>query len=131
MEYSTEWLQFCKTEKECFTYRFKLVQDEKALAHDLKKALQGAGDNQIALRLLLEVKPKSAVVKPLFPDIINWAVDSGNLTSIDLAKNVLLSYSKEYWVREVLQSEVKKYMADNDDWHYRRIAEIYKLLDYR
>jgi len=130
MAYSNNWLQFCKAEDEYFTCRYDFMQNEEEMVKDLWEALTKAGDRETALRLLLEMKPKAAVVAPLLSKVADTAIDSGNLTAIELARGVLNNYKNEIWAKDRIQTFATNYLIYNDEWHYRRIAELYRLLDY-
>lgn len=34
-------------------------------------------------------------------------------------------------VKSSIKAILSSYLAANDEWHYRRIAELYQLLDYK
>jgi len=130
MAYSTEWLLFSKAENHYFTCRYNFMRNEEVMASDLGEALTRASDNCTALRFLLEVEPKAAVV-PLLSKIADLVIDSGNLTTIGLAKQVLEKYGSELGARNNILACATNYLAHNDEWHYRRIAELYTLLHYK
>jgi hypothetical protein len=98
---------------------------------DLEGALARVGDCKAALRLLLETKPSVAVLASLLPAVLDRVVDSTSLTAIALAKEVVAAYGTEPVIRSSLQLLIDKYLPGHDEWHYRRIAELYKLLNYQ
>lgn len=106
------------------------MQNEAAMVSDLTKALTRAGHNQTALRLLVEMQPRVDIIATLLPGIMDLAIDSSNLNSIGLARAVLYHYKNESWIRSNIQTSTKTYLAENDEWHYRRIAELYESLNY-
>jgi hypothetical protein len=67
---------------------------------------------------------------PLLQDVLAIAIDSGDYTAISLAKEILAKYQADPLLRSNIPLMVTSYLADQDDWHYRRIAELYVLLNY-
>ncbi|TVT41810.1 hypothetical protein FNT36_10330 [Hymenobacter setariae] len=130
MDYSSAWLRFCKAEEEYFASRYDFVQNEMLMVSDLNLGLANASHNDTALRLLLEVRPRVEVILPLLPIIINLAVDSSSYYRIELAQEVLHNYKSESRARSTILTLVSTYLDENDEWHYRRIAELYELMSY-
>lgn len=130
MRFSENWLLFRKVENECFTCRYNLMQDKEVLAEDLKLALLQPSHRETALRLLVDCKVEIAVVLPVLSIIVDTAIDSGNLNAIDLAREVLLNYKDAAQARDIIRNTATTYLANNDEWHFRRTAELYKLLGY-
>ena len=106
------------------------MQDEELLAGDLKSALLNSHHRETALRLLIDCKVEIAVVLPVISTIADTAIDSGNYNAIDLAREVLLKYKDDVQVRNIIRVTATTYLADNDEWYFRRTAELYKLLGY-
>lgn len=129
MGYSTRWVQFSKAEEAYFFCRQAVLHDEATLGNDLKQALTTA-DRETALRLLAEMPLRLAMFQPLLADVLDAAIDSSNLTSIALARQVIAHYRADSWVRNTVTTLAAPYLASNDDWHYRRIAELYRALHY-
>jgi hypothetical protein len=130
MDFSENWLRFSRVENEYFTCRYNLMQDEKALADDLKLALLQPNHRETALRLLVDCKVAIAVLLPMISIIVGTAIDSGNLNAIDLAREVLLNYKDDVQARDIIRNTATTYLADNDEWHFRRTTELYKILGY-
>lgn len=130
MPYSNEWLQFCKAEDEYLNNLHALMQNEERMIDDLDIALSLADDNETALRFLLGMTPKLSVVLPLVSKIVNLSVDSSNLSTIELSRAVLHLYKDDSSIKTNIKNSIISYLAYNDDWHYRRIAELYKLMGY-
>jgi hypothetical protein len=131
MTCSNKWLVFRESEDKLFVCRYDFMQNKDEMLRDLKIALTKAGDNETALRLLRDMKPNAEIMMPLLSGIMHNAIDSSNLNAIELARNVLNDYKNEPLVKSSIQILAKRYLAANDEWHYRRIAELYKLLDYK
>lgn len=131
MFYSNEWLLYRKAEDKYFSCRYAFMQDEETMVNDLSIALSQAGDNETALRLLVETLPKVSVVLSLLPKVVDAAIDSSNLNTIKLSKDLLYIYKDEPLIRNSIQTLLSNYFAENDDWHYRRIAELYNFLNYK
>lgn len=129
--YSSEWLRFRKSEDKFFTCRYDFMQNEEEMIKDLKIALMKASDRETALRLLQDMKPSTAIITPLLSEIMNTAIDSANLNAIGLARDILSNYKNEPLIKGNIQTLATSYLAANDEWHYRRIAELYELLNYR
>ena len=130
MSYSDKWLRYCEAKNEYFTARYEFMQDKKQMMSDLQQAMASGGNNETALRLLLEMKPKVSIVT-LLPKILNIAIDSSGPSKIELARNVLCIYKDEASMKEKVLTVVSEYLPANDEWHYRRIAELYELLQYK
>lgn len=130
MSYSNEWLRFRKSEDEYFYCRHAFMQNNETVVNDISTALALADDNETALRFLLEMTPKTSVIILLLPKVVEIAIDSTNLNAIKLSRDILLHYKNEPFVRSNINTCLGSYIAGNDDWHYRRIAELYKLLNY-
>ena len=131
MEYSRAWLRLREAEDNYFTCLDDFMQNEEEMVNDLKKALAEAGDKETAMRLLLDRRPEVALMTQLLPAIIDIAVDSTGFTGIRLARALLRKYRDELQIREDVRLLVATYLAGNDEWHYRRIAELYEVLDYQ
>jgi hypothetical protein len=130
MTYSNKWLQFRASEDKLFTCRHDFMQNKDEMIKDLKMALTKSGDNETALRLLRDMNISAKIIVPLLSKIIDNAIDSSNLNTIGLARDVLNNYKQEPLVKRNIQILVTSYLSANDEWHYRRIAELYKLLNY-
>ena len=131
MEYSDEWLRLRKAENDYFTCQYNFMQNEEEMVNNLKRALTKAHDKETALRFLLEMQLKATLSILLLPEILDLAIDSTGLDGIRLAKEVVSIYKNEPQIKESIKSIVNSYLASNDEWHYRRIAELYKLLSYK
>jgi hypothetical protein len=131
MPYSSKWLRFRQAEEELCTSRAALQLDKETLVNDLKQALVSPNDRQTALELLVYLHPDVTVLLSLLHEVLDTAIDSGNYTAIDLARQVLAKYQAEPLIRSTIPLLVAHYLADQDDWHYRRIAELYVLLNYQ
>ena len=129
MEYSSAWLRLQKAQDEYFTSYSAFMQDEAVLMSDLSLALT-TGNREIALSLLSEMLPRIELIGSLLPAIMDAAIDSGRIPTITLAREVLQHYKDEPWVRSTIRACVITYSAENDEWHYRRITELYEVLGY-
>jgi len=131
MEYSSAWLRLREAEDNYFACRGDFMQNEDEMVNDLKKALTEAGNKETAMRLLLDRQPEVALMTQLLPAIIDIAVDSTGFNGIILARALLRKYKNELQMREKLRLIVDTYLAENDEWHYRRITELYEVLNYQ
>ncbi|GAB3583652.1 hypothetical protein [Hymenobacter daeguensis] len=131
MTYTNHWLQFREAEDRFFTCRYDFMQNEEEIVKDLKMALTKVGDNETALRFLRDMKPSIEIILPLVSGIMDNAIDSSNLNAIGLARDVLNNYKHEPLAKSSIQISAASYLAANDEWNYLRIAELYKLLDYK
>jgi hypothetical protein len=129
MTYSATWLRLCEAEQVYLARQYESIQNKEALALDLHKAL--AEDNFTALRLLAALKPGVELVAPLLPRVLDIALDSNSPDRIGLARTVLVQYKDDPWVRNTIQTLVGNYLPINDEWHYRRLAELYTELRYQ
>jgi hypothetical protein len=129
MIYSATWLRLCEAEQVYLARQYESMQNKEALALDLQKAL--AEDNFTALRLLAALKPGVELVAPLLPRVLDIALDSNSPDRIGLARTVLVHYKDDPWVRNTIQMLVGNYLPINDEWHYRRLAELYTELRYQ
>jgi hypothetical protein len=131
MPYSSKWLRFRQAGEELLNSRSALQQDKETLVNDLKQALVRPNDRQTALELLVYMYPDVTVLMPLLDEVLSIAIDSGDYTAIELAQEVLAKYQADPLIRSNIAPIVARYLADQDDWHYRRIAELYALLNYQ
>lgn len=132
MAYSSQWLRFRAAEDNFFTCRQDFgMRDEEAVITDLHEALASPYDMDTALRFLQAFLPRAAFLEPLLPKIVDTAIDSSHITSIGLARDVLSNYKDEPVVKSAIVGLITDYLAANDEWHYRRIAELYEQLDYK
>lgn len=129
MGYSSTWFRLQQAQDEYFASYSAFMQDEAVMMGDLSVALATA-DRESALRILVEVLPRIELVGPLLADIMNAAVDSSHIPTIMLAREVLQHYKDDSWVRSAIHTYVATYLPENDEWHYRRIAELYAALGY-
>jgi hypothetical protein len=104
------------------------MQDKEQMLINLRKALED--DNITALRLLVAMKPGVDALRLFLPRIIDLAIDSSSPDKIVLAREVLAQYKDDSWVKSNIQRLVVSYLAGNDEWHYRRIVELYTALNY-
>lgn len=107
------------------------MQNEERMLRELKQALTQAADKETALRLLLLMQLDVALLTPLLPGILDVAIDSTGLTGITLARDVLSSYKSDLQVKSSVKAIVSGYLVANDEWHYRRITELYQALNYK
>ena len=90
----------------------------------------GTSDRETALRLLVQMPPSIPVLLSLLFEVMEAAIDSSYLPTIALAREILSKYQTEQEVRSNIQLIAKGYLVTQDEWHYRRIAELYDLLNY-
>jgi hypothetical protein len=130
MPYSNKWLRFRQAAEEFSSSRSAFQQDRETLVNDLKQALVSPNDRQTALELLVYMYPDGTVLLALLDEVLSATIDSGNYTTIELAREVLAKYKADPLVRRTIPLAITSYLADQDEWHYRRIAELYNLLGY-
>jgi hypothetical protein len=130
MAYSNKWLRFRQAEEEYFTSRYDLLQDKEALLENLQQALTSPNDRLTALQLLVQMAPDLTVLGPLLAQVVDTAIDSTDITAIGLAREIVSLYQDEPWLRSKLPLVISPYLAAQDEWQYRRIAELYALLHY-
>lgn len=130
MTYSKEWLDFKESEDNFFRSRSAFMKNKEQMMSDLYAALLNAYDRETALRFLEDVSLDFVLSEKILPEVVDAAIDSGNINVIGLSKNVLYKYKDEANFRALLNKCINIYLAVEDDWHYRRIVEIYKLLGY-
>ena len=131
MTCSDKWLRFRESEDNFFTCRYDFVQNKEEMVKDLKMALANANDRETALRLLRDIKPTAEIITPLLSELVDTAIDSSNLTAIELARDILINYKSEPSVESNVRIFALSYLPENDEWNYRRIAELYELLSYK
>lgn len=129
MTYSAAWLRLCEAEQAYFARQYEAMQNQEALALDLQQAL--VEDNFTALRLLAAIQPGVELVAPLIPQVLDIALDSSSPDRIGLARTVLGQYRADPGVRTTIHTLASRYLPANDDWHYRRLAELYTELRYK
>lgn len=126
---SAKWLRLREAEEEYRARHYDFMQDKEQMVVDLRKAL--ADDNITALRLLADMKPEVDALRLFLPAIVDLAIDSSSPDRIVLAREVFAQYKDDSWVKINIQKLVVSYLAGNDEWHYRRIAELYVALSYK
>lgn len=131
MPYSSKWLWFHQAAEEIFNSRSALQQDKEMLVNNLKQALVSPNHRQTALELLAYMCPDVMVLMPLLHEVLDTAIDSGNYTAVELARETSAKYQADPLIRSNISFIVTSYLVDHDDWHYRRIAELYALLNYK
>ncbi|MBO2010917.1 hypothetical protein [Hymenobacter negativus] len=129
MTYSTQWLQLCESARAYGMRQYAVLQDKEQLALDLDKAL--TEDSLSALSLWSALDPGLEILLPLLSRVLSFAIDSTDLDKIRLDREILSQHKEDPEFRNQLQPLIALYLADNDDWNYRRIAELYTLLQYQ
>jgi len=129
--FSPSWLRLRNAEQEYFSALYEFTHRNAAADSDLKQALAKAGDMVTALRLLLEIELATSLVALLLPELMDIALDSGSLTAIPLARDVLYRVRKEPEIRSAIPLVAATYLNVPDEWPYRRLAELYQQLNYR
>lgn len=129
MTYSTQWLQLCKSAQAYRIRQYYVLKDKEQLALDLDKAL--ADDSLTALWLWRALEPGIDILLPLLSHVLGFAIDSSDPDKIRFAREVLSQHKEAPELRNHLQPLIARYFADNDDWNYRRIAELYDHLQYK
>jgi len=130
MEYSNAWLHLQKAKEEYDASYSAFMRDEAVMMSDFGVAMP-TGDRLAALGILVEVLPRVELLFSLLADIMNAAIDSSYVPTIMLAREVLQHYKEESRVRSAIHTCVATYLAENDEWHYRRITELYEVLNYQ
>lgn len=130
MAYSKQWLDFQEAENNFFRIRTLFEQDGKQMISDLHTALSRVDDRETALRFLEDVRVDYNLFSLILPQVLDLAIDSGNLTVIELCRNIILHYKDNVLFRADLSKHINNYLKNEDDWHYRRIAEIFYSLYY-
>jgi hypothetical protein len=131
MTYSTQWLELCKSAEAYRIRQFYVLQDKAQLVRDLDKALADVGDSLTALWLWRHLEPGMEILLPLLSQVLDFAIDSSDISKIGFAREVLAQHKEDPELRNHLQLLIARYLADNDDWNYRRIAELYTYLQYQ
>jgi hypothetical protein len=129
MTYSPQWLVLCESAEVYRVRQYHVLQDKAQLARDLEKAL--AEDSLNALWLWRHLEPGMEILLPLLSQILDFAIDSSDPDKIGFAREVLAQHKEDPKLRNHLQPLIAHYLADNDDWNYRRIAELYTHLQYK
>ena len=131
MTYSTKWLRLCEAQLAYRIRQYEALQDEEQPALDLEKALADVGEILTALRMWADMIPSIERITPLLSQVLDLAIDSSDPEKTVLAREVLFQYKLEPELKNYLLPLIVRYLADNDEWHYRRIAELYTHLQYR
>lgn len=131
MKYSTQWLRLSKAEDEYLAAQYEVIQDEERVVKDLLNALSSIDDRRVALRLLSYMPLSISSIIHLLLEIVGIAVDSSNPTEIKLARETLCIYKDDPLIRNAINTYVSSYLSQNDDWNYRRTAELYETLSYK
>lgn len=131
MAYSTAWQTFVEAENNYFTQRHNYFQQpEELLLADLRQALATGGNSALsALRFLAFNEENRPQLEALLPTVVSYAIE-GDIEFIRLAREVLLPHKEAPWFGEAIQPLLESYVASNDEWNYRRIAELYNQLGY-
>jgi hypothetical protein len=129
MTYSTQWLELCEAAEAYRIRQFYVLQDKVQLTRDLEKAL--AEDSLTALWLWRALEPGLEMLLPLLARVLDFAIDSSDPDKIGFAREILSQHKEDPQVRNRLPSLLARYLAANDDWNYRRIAELYTHLQYQ
>jgi hypothetical protein len=131
MTYSPKWLRLCEAEQAYRVCQYEVLQDEAQLVLDLKKALATPLENITALRVWAAMQPSFERIIPLLAEVVDFAIDATNPEHIVLAREVLFQYKWRPELKDHLRPLIACYLAATDEWHYRRIAELYTHLQYR
>lgn len=131
MTYSTKWLRLCEAELAYRIRQHESLQDEEQLALDLEKALADVGETLTVLRMWTDMIPGFERITPLLSQVLDLAIDSSDPEKIVLAREVLSQYKAEPELKSYLLPFIARYLVGNDEWRYRRIAELYTRLEYR
>jgi hypothetical protein len=129
MTYSTQWLELCESAEAYRIRQYYALQDKEQLARDLEKSL--ADDSLIALGLWRDLEPGIEILLSLLPQVLSFAIDSSIPDKIRFAREVLAQHREDPELRNRFQPLIARYLADNDDWNYRRLAELYTHLQYK
>lgn len=129
MTYSTQWLELCESAEAYRIRQYYVLQDKAQLALDLDKAL--AEDSLTALWLWRALEPGMEILLPLLPRVLVFAIDSSDPDKIRFAQEVLPQHKEDLELRNYLPPLLARYLADNDDWNYRRLAKLYTHLQYK
>lgn len=131
MTYSTKWLRLCEAESAYRIRQQEALQDEEQLVLDLEKALATPGENITALRMWAAMTPSFERITPLLAEVVDFAIDATSPEHVVLAREVLFQYKWKPELKNHLLPLIARYLPANDEWHYRRIAELYTHLQYR
>jgi hypothetical protein len=129
MTYSTQWLQLCESAQVYRIRQYHVLQDKEQLVLDLDKAL--TDDSLTALWLWRALDPSIEILLPLLSRVLGFAIDSSDPDKIRFAREVLSQHKENFELRSRLQPFIVCYLVNNDDWNYRRIAELYTHLQYK
>lgn len=131
MTYSAKWLRLCEAELAYRIRQQEALRDEAQLVFDLEKALATPGENITALGMWAAMTPSLERITPLLPEVVDFAIDATSPEHIVLAREVLFQYKWQPEFKQHLLPLIARYLPANDEWHYRRIAELYAHLQYR
>jgi hypothetical protein len=120
------WKRFCEAEDEFFAARMALVKSGEDLEPLIGVAMGDPGRRPTALRLL-EILPEAASRNHLQALVVQA---TGSQRDIAAARRVLGRIDRE-WLRENIELAVAcvfRVDGDDDEWTYRRVAELYQEL---
>jgi hypothetical protein len=120
------WVDFCTAETSFYDARMALIGHVQDLPNIINKALPVPSQRGSALRIL-EILPEERSRQHL-----QQLVDLASIghSDIELCRSVILRIDRE-WLVENIDSHVSRILDESGEEEFRRIAELYKLLDSR
>ena len=122
------WLALVEAENAFFRARMRFLEQADDRVAVLREALRTAGQGGAALRLMLAGCVSEEEVRALFSDLVNVA--SVGHSNIEPARLVILSLSRE-WVIANIEAAAEPLLREGGEEEYRRLLELYTLLDGR
>ena len=118
------WTELCAAEDAFHCARMALHRDAVDLSSVFAAGL--ASKPGTALRLL-ENQPEAEIRKHMAA-LVELASVGTSITNIALARSALQKIDRT-WLVEHIAAIARPLLAAGDDWEFRRIAELYALLD--
>lgn len=97
---------------------------------DLENAFKSVNETTYLLYFfkLFDNYKEIEIIQKFVPQLIKIALD-GSPTNIQIARNVLSMIDKNWLLAQIYEPIHNELMINNDEWNYRRTAELLSYLD--
>ena len=130
--YSKEWITVNKDDTKVRVSQFYFRKTNDLFEQILLALNDDAAEQATALRFLRNECPSASELEILTPVLINIAVNKNTDNSI-LARKCLVkkAFNHDHIIREKLTSMFDDFLQSEDQYIYKRLAELLFFLDYK
>ena len=128
LDFKMQWAELMLLERKTRDIEGALIKSAREQMIDLvrEKLKESTWEREVAFRIARSLP--NEYKERLLPDLLRLACEPSYVPTIVQARDVILTYPRR-WIVEHIESVSEPLLRSSDEWIYRRLLEVYSLLD--